>query len=172
MKVALAQFIYESNTFNSQEADLSCFDPRGIWLTEPAAIREWASSNRSQMSGSLDDLAATDCSTEPFFVAVCGTPGGRLSRDCYDHIRTTLAESLQRVLPADVLVLHFHGAVCAVGQDDVEGELLEMIRTELGFRGRIVLSLDLHANVTARMLQQVDVSVSYTHLTLPTICSV
>ncbi len=161
MKVALAQFIYESNTFNSQEADLSCFDPRGIWLTEPAAIREWASSNRSQMSGSLDDLAATDCSTEPFFVAVCGTPGGRLSRDCYDHIRTTLAESLQRVLPADVLVLHFHGAVCAVGQDDVEGELLEMIRTELGFRGRIVLSLDLHANVTPRMLQQVDVSTAY-----------
>lgn len=161
MKVALAQFIYESNTFNSQEADLSYFDPRGIRLTEPAAIREWASSNRSQMSGSLDELAELDCVTHPFFVAVCGTPGGRLSLKCYDQIKTTFAETLQRALPADVLLLHLHGAVCAVGQDDVEGDLLKMLRQEIGFTGRIVLSLDLHANVTARMLQHVNASTAY-----------
>lgn len=161
MKVALAQFIYESNTFNPQEADLSYFDPRGVWLTEPDAIRCWASNNRSQLSGSLHDLAATDSTTEPFFVAVCGTPGGRLTHEAYQHIRATFAESLQKVLPADVLLLHFHGAVCAVGDDDVEGELLEMIRTEIEFRGRIVLSLDLHANVTPRMLQHCDASTAY-----------
>ena len=161
MKIALAQFIYESNTFNPQEADLDCFTSHGIWLTEPSAIRHWARSGQSQLAGSLDTLSTTDCTTEPFFVAVCGTPGGRLSRECYQSIRTTFADCLRRSLPADTLILHLHGAVCAVGQDDVEGDLLSLVRDEIGFTGRILLSLDLHANVTPLLLQQIDVLTAY-----------
>lgn len=161
MKVALAQFIYESNTFNTQEADLDCFTTHGIWLTEPSAIRQWARTNPSQLAGSLDTLAKTETPTEPFFVSVCGTPSGRLSRDCYQTIRTTFADCLRRALPADALILHFHGAVCAVGVDDVEGDLLSLIRDELDFTGRIILSLDLHANVTPQMLQHVESLTAY-----------
>ena len=161
MKVALAQFIYESNTFNSQKATLSNFTDHGVWLTESGPIREWAHSNRSQMAGSLDELAAIGCQTDPFFVATCSTPGGRLSRKCYAQIRSTFTASLKQVSLVDVLLLHLHGAVCSEGESDVEGDLLEMIRGELGFKGRVVLSLDLHANVTERMLQQVDASTAY-----------
>ena len=161
MKVALAQFIYESNTFNPQEADLDCFTAHGIWLTEPTAIRRWAQSGDSQLAGSVDALASAGCTTEPFFVAVCGTPSGRLSCECYENIRTTFADCLRRALPADALILHFHGAVCAVGVDDVEGDLLTLIRDELHFTGRIILSLDLHANVTPQMLQPVESLTAY-----------
>ena len=40
-----------------------------------------------------------------------------------------------------------------VGEDDTEGHILEKVRTELGFKGLVVLSLDLHANFTRRMLE-------------------
>ena len=54
MKVALAQFIYESNTFNPVEAGLEFFTERGSWLTQPDAIRDWAQNSDSQLQGSLD----------------------------------------------------------------------------------------------------------------------
>jgi microcystin degradation protein MlrC len=161
VKVALAQFIYESNTFNPKETELTSFQNHGVWLTNAAEIREWAESNRSQMSGSLDALAAVNHETHPCFVAVCGSPGGRLSRDCYDEIRTTLLQRIQHVLPADILILHLHGAVCAEGVDDVEGELLTAIRQNLSYTGRIVVSLDLHANITTTMLARADFVTGY-----------
>ena len=161
MKVALAQFIYESNTFNPVEAGLEFFTERGSWLTQPDAIRDWAQNSDSQLQGSLDVFANADCETVPAFVAMCGTPGGRLTHECYQTVRDTFRASLSRALPVDAMVLHLHGAVCAAGEDDVEGDLLAMVRDELGFTGRVIVSLDLHANVTERMLQHADVITAY-----------
>jgi microcystin degradation protein MlrC len=161
VKAVLAQFLYESNTFNTRAAELENFTAQGIWLTDPAAIRRWASGNPSQLAGSLDALNASGAETHPVFVATCGTPGGRLSAACHQHIRDTLRDCLQAALPANVLVLHLHGAVCATGEDDVEGQLLTMIREELGFTGRIVVSLDLHAQLSATLLQQADDFTAY-----------
>jgi microcystin degradation protein MlrC len=161
VKVALAQFIYESNTFNKQAAGLECFTANGTWLSDPVAIRRWAQTGDSQLAGSLVALDQAGCETVPVFVAQCGTPGGRLSAECYQSVRTTLRDALKQNLPADALLLHLHGAVCAVGEDDVEGALLAMIRDELGYTGPIIVSLDLHANVTPAMLQHADAITAY-----------
>lgn len=161
MKVALAQFIYESNTFNPREADLEYFTQNGSWVTETTAVRQWAKASGSQLEGSLAVLEAAGVTTVPVFVAMCGTPGGRLSHACYAQVRQTLHDCLQAALPADALLLHLHGAVCAVGVDDVEGDLLVLVREELGFTGRVVISLDLHANVTPLMLQYADAVTAY-----------
>jgi microcystin degradation protein MlrC len=52
----------------------------------------------------------------------------------------------------DAIYLDLHGAGVAVGADDAEGELLARIRAVVGHGMPIVASLDLHANVTERML--------------------
>ena len=54
-----------------------------------------------------------------------------------------------------------HGGVCAVGEDLIEGHILEMVRTELGHSGRLVLSLALHANFTRRILECADAVTAY-----------
>ncbi len=161
MKVALAQFIYESNTFNPQEAGLEFFTQNGTWLTEPDAVRAWAQNSDSQMESSIAMLEAAGRETAPVFVAMCGTPGGRLTAECYQTVRDTFRECLHAAMPVDTMLLHLHGAVCADGEDDVEGALLAMVREELGFTGHLVVSLDLHANVTARMLQHADAITAY-----------
>lgn len=161
MKVALVQFIYESNTFNPVPAEVECFTRQGTWLTAPAAIRQWAAGTDTQLQSSLTTLTAAGAETLPCFVAVCGTPGGRLSAACHQQVRTAMREGLAGVMPVDAMVLHLHGAVCAVGEDDVEGELLAMIRGELAFHGPVVVSLDLHANVTPRMLEHADTITAY-----------
>ena len=49
--------------------------------------------------------------------------------------------------------LDLHGAMVTEHLDDGEGELLERVRRIVGDRMPVVVSLDLHANVTARMFK-------------------
>jgi microcystin degradation protein MlrC len=61
----------------------------------------------------------------------------------------------------DAVYLDLHGAMVTEHLDDGEGELLERVRQAVGERVPIVVSLDLHANVTPAMLQLADVLVAY-----------
>ena len=161
MEAALAQFIFESNTFVSDLTESDLFRKGGTWLDSEEEVRAWASGTDSQMAGSLQVLEAAGWETAPCFVALCGSPAGRMSRACFGEIAGTLLARVKATAPFDLLVLHLHGASAAVGEDDPEGHILEMLRTELGYRGKLVLSLDLHANLTRRMLQHADAVTAY-----------
>ncbi len=161
MKVLLAQFIFESNTFNPVPVEREMFAARGTWLAGESAVRAWCGSADSQLAGSLDELERAGVESHPVFVANCGTPAGRLSAACFRAIGDALGAELRKAGPADAILLHLHGAACAVGEDDVEGALLERVRRELAFAGRLVVSLDLHANVTRRMLRLADAVTAY-----------
>ncbi|MDB6170260.1 MAG: hypothetical protein JWM88_3124 [Verrucomicrobia bacterium] len=161
MKVVLAQFIFETNTFNDAPAELELFTRGGTWLTEEAAIRSWCEVADTQMAGSLSVFDAAGWEARPVLVASCGTPAGRMSAACFAAIGSILLERLGAAGMADVIVLHLHGAACAEGEDDAEGNLLERVRRELGFSGPLVVSLDLHANVTRRMLIHADAITAY-----------
>jgi microcystin degradation protein MlrC len=161
MNIVLAQFIFEGNSFSSGRADISDFRDGGILLESEDHIRKWTSSTESQMSGSLEILDKAGVEVHPVFVAICNSPSGRLTSDCYQHIRETLLRCLEASLPTDVIILHLHGAACAEGEDDVEGAIIEAVRNELSFSGKLVLSLDLHANVTRKMIQHIDALTAY-----------
>ena len=135
MIVALAQFIFESNTFLSEQAELDIFREGGTWLTDESDIRDWATSIDSQMSGSLRILEESGCETVPVYAAVCNSTAGRLSAACLEEIRAAIKTGLTNAMPADCILLHLHGAACAAGEDDTEGNLLEMVREELNFKG-------------------------------------
>ena len=161
MKAALAQFIFESNTFAPALAEINLFGKGGVFLENEAQVRAWAAGTDSQMHGSLEVLAAAGWETAPCFTALCGSPAGRLSAACFREISSTLLDRVAVAMPFDVLILHLHGAAAADGEDDPEGYLLEKVRTDLGYRGRVVLSLDLHANFTRRMLRYADAVTAY-----------
>jgi len=161
MRAALAQFIFESNTFAPDAAQIDVFKKGGVWLDTEDDVRAWAAGTDSQMHGSLEVLEAAGWETAPCFVALCGSSAGRLSPACFQQIRDTLLARVEAAGPFDVLILHLHGAASAVGEDDTEGHILEKVRTKLGYSGRLVLSLDLHANFTHRMLEYADAVTAY-----------
>lgn len=161
MKVTLAQFIFESNTFAPQETEIDLFKKGGVWLDNEADVRAWAAETDSQMHGSLGALEVADWETAPCFVAMCGSSAGRMSASCFEEIRHNLLRCVAATTPFDVLILHLHGAAAAVGEDDPEGNILEAVRTELGFDRKLILSLDLHANFTRRMLVLPDAVTAY-----------
>lgn len=161
MKIVVAQFLYEANTFSESWGELCLFREGGAWVEGEAAVRGWARGTRSQLRGSLERLEGAGAEAVPVFAAVCGSPAGRLRAEAYGVVREALLKGVAEAFPADGLLLHLHGAGCAEGVDDVEGDLLEAVRRELGFRGRVVVSLDLHANVTGRMVHYADALTAY-----------
>ncbi len=58
--------------------------------------------------------------------------------------------------PVDGLYFSMHGAMAADAELDPEGALLEAVREIVGDQAPIVISLDLHGILTARMLTNID----------------
>jgi microcystin degradation protein MlrC len=92
------------------------------------------------------------------------TPSAPVTRDAFERIAGDLLADLQAALragPLDGMLLDLHGAAVAEHADDAEGELLARIRAVTGPDLPIVATLDLHANVSVRMLRLADAFTVY-----------
>jgi microcystin degradation protein MlrC len=81
-------------------------------------------------------------------------PSNRITADAFARIVREIEEDLREAWREGLegIFLDLHGAAVAEGADDAEGELLARLRAIVGPALPIVASLDLHANVTRRML--------------------
>src|SRR5258705_13895834 len=61
----------------------------------------------------------------------------------------------------DAVYLDLHGAMVTEHLDDGEGEILKRVRKVIGKDMPLVVSLDLHANVTPQMVEQADALIAY-----------
>src|SRR5437773_1320600 len=104
MRAILVQFLYEANTFCPKLAGMEIFRQAGTWLTEESEVRAWTGRADSQLSGSLRALEKAGWETRPVFVAFCGSPSGRLTRECFQEIRTTLRERIRQAMPAEAIL--------------------------------------------------------------------
>lgn len=88
------------------------------------------------------------------------TPAAHVTRDAFERIAGEIVSAAAQQKP-DAIYLDLHGAMYCEHLDDGEGELLARLRTVVGPRVPVVASLDLHANVTARMLDAADALTAY-----------
>jgi microcystin degradation protein MlrC len=88
------------------------------------------------------------------------TPAAHVTRDAFERIAGEIVSAAVQQIP-DAIYLDLHGAMYCEHLDDGEGELLARLRAAMGPRVPIVASLDLHANVTARMLDKADALTAY-----------
>ena len=89
-------------------------------------------------------------------VVASAYPGGPIVQDCYAQLKADLLEDLRNALPVAGVLLALHGAAVTTEIDDVEGDLLAAVRAIVGPDVPIVGTLDLHANVTTRMMRHAD----------------
>jgi microcystin degradation protein MlrC len=86
--------------------------------------------------------------------------GGPLSRACFDALEAKLVDGLRRAGRLDALYLCLHGAMGVTGIDDPETQLVRTARDVLG-GAPVVVSHDLHANVTRARVDAADAIVAY-----------
>ncbi len=63
--------------------------------------------------------------------------------------------------PVDGVLLFLHGAMVSDSHEDAEGEFLERLRHRLGPEVPVVVTLDLHANVTQRIADTANALIAY-----------
>jgi len=91
-------------------------------------------------------------------VAAHAPPGGVVEREVLETFKQALLEGAHDV---DGVCLFLHGAMRAQGVDYCENEILKALRHQLGPDVPITVALDMHANIVAEMVDNVDAMVAY-----------
>jgi microcystin degradation protein MlrC len=90
-----------------------------------------------------------------------GWAGGPLLQRDYECLKERLLHRLKEVLPVDGVYLALHGALVSEDEPDVEGSMLEGVRQCVGEKIPVVVSCDMHANITHRMVGNADAITGY-----------
>ena len=155
MAIAIASIMQESNTFSPVKTRYDDFDP----VFGQAALDRHAG-KLTEMGGFIDVLRRRKREIAPVCAAWAIT-AGRLVRPDFERLSREFGDALSSIPKPEALLLAMHGAQTAEGEDDVEGHTIGLARRLLGPLVPIVVTLDLHANVTAAMVEGADASLGY-----------
>ena len=109
------------------------------------------------MAGALGVFdARPDVEMVPTYSARSRTSAGTLAAPDWSRIAREFLGAVGAASAVDAVYFSLHGAMAAETEPDPEGHLLAETRRILGERVPIVISLDLHAVLTDRMLEHVD----------------
>ncbi|HEX4331997.1 MAG TPA: M81 family metallopeptidase [Usitatibacter sp.] len=96
----------------------------------------------------------------PILVAAT-SPSGPVDQSFFDETLRGMRSRLAAALPLDGVYIAEHGAASATAEHDPDGALFAMVREIVGARVPVVATLDLHANVSDRMVRETDLLVSF-----------
>jgi microcystin degradation protein MlrC len=156
-KVGLVSFAHESNSFNSNPTTRQMFKEGGV-LFGKDIIHEWSQS-KHEIAGMIEQLDAGGTQIVPL-VSAGATPAGPVVQEVYEEILTEILTRLGGE-SLDGLLLALHGAMVAQHIRDADGNTVEKIRGVVGPDLPIVMTLDLHANVSPRMISGVTATTIY-----------
>ena len=161
-RVALGGFLHETNTFAPSRARYEDFRSGSghVPLSEGAEIARRIAGTNVAAAGMLSHAQARGWRVVPTLWAAA-SPSAHVEEAAFERIAGRLVEAIRAALPLDGVVLDLHGAMVCTHLDDGEGELLERVRDAIGPDVPVVASLDLHANVTARMVEAADLMEAY-----------
>ena len=162
----IAGYQHETNTFAPSLADWTAFtrgDSFPAYVRGPAMVERLQGVN-IPVAGFLDAARAFGWQCVPSCWAGA-IPSSYVTRDAFERIAGAICDDVKAACAApgglDGIYLDLHGAAVAEHVPDTEGELLARLRTLVGPAVPIVASLDLHANVTRRMLAEADALAAY-----------
>lgn len=160
-RILTGQIGHESNTFSKVPTTLEHFRACTLLLGNeiPAALR-----------GTRTTLGAMFEAAEKFGWTLChplatdANPSGTVTKETFEQL---IAWFLAGAEGCDGALIELHGAMVAEGCEDAEGEILTRLRTILGPNAPIVVTLDLHGNITEKMAANASVLIAvrtYPHI--------
>ena len=96
----------------------------------------------------------------PLRIAVAH-PGGPAEQAFFDAFLTEIDDGLKGAGALDGVFVVSHGAALSTGSDDPDGDLYALIRRRVGPGVPVIGVFDLHANVSRKMVDNLDVFVGY-----------
>ena len=142
----------------AKEADFTSY-----YSFEGAAILEAARAPNPKIMGEAAAFVKTMDATGPWqpvpiLLAGCH-PHGPVDGAQLDRYLAIMRDGLTKGGPFDAVYVANHGAMIATDRDDPDGEVIALAREVAGAKARIVVTLDLHGNISERMVEQSDLIV-------------
>lgn len=157
-RIGVASVKQETNTFSVLPCDWEAFAVHGV--LEGAELFERYAQTNTEVGGAVNEIARRGAIPVPLFRA-WAMACGRLTAEAFDQVAELLERSLRSCGSLDGLVLSLHGAMAADQYDAADAELVRRTRQSVGPHTVIGVCLDLHANVTAELLDAADLVVGY-----------
>ena len=153
-RIGVASLVQETNTFSPKP---TVWDDYTVLVGEDAS-RSLAGTN-TEFAGAVAQLEQLGAEVEPL-LAAWALPSGRVTDGTFERLVELLDQVLATVPALDGLVLSLHGSMVAESALNADADLIEAARRRIG-SVPLGVCLDLHANVTERMVGLADAMVGY-----------
>ena len=157
MKIAICEFHQETNSFNPFPSPLEDYLVFGLWEGEEMLKNGNGSSALDGMIHVLEENKVQIVPTCRMWANAAGPVEAQVVEDYWKN----LSRRLKEALPLDGVCISLHGATQSTASQDVCGDLLEKIRQLVGPSTILSASLDLHANITEKMLKNAEFLCGY-----------
>jgi microcystin degradation protein MlrC len=158
VRVGVVALLHESNTFAGTGTPLRKFEED--LLIEGEAVRERLAGTHHEVGGFFEQLAEDGVEAVPVFAARA-TPSGVIEQAAAEELATRLLAAVKQAGPLDGWLVAPHGAAVAEGAPDFDGAWLTALRQQVGRTVPVISTLDLHANVSSRMVTATDALIAY-----------
>ena len=149
-RIALGSILTECNEFGGVPIDIGWFERYELCRGD-----EILQVDAGVVGGMMHVIREYEANVVPLiYASTC--PGGPLTAECYTQLKTELLDHLCDSTPVDGVLLPLHGAATVENLGDPEGDLIKAVRESVGEAIPIVVTLDLHAHVTADMVRFAD----------------
>ena len=155
MRIATGGISHETSTFTTVPTTIMSGEGRGGYLRGPEILEKFRGVN-TPTGGFIEGAEAHGFELIPstFWNA---HPSGPLPRRDFDTIVDSLLQGIETSGRIDGVLLELHGAMVAEEVPDGEGYILAAVRDLVGAEVPIVAQLDIHSNVSIRMVDVADV---------------
>ena len=159
LRIAIGSIFQESNEFVAVHTELDLF--RNTYVHEGVDLFQLAGTG-VEIAGMLAVCKQQGAEVVPLTAASC-VPAGSLSDACYGYLKEAVLSPLREAGRVDGVLLSMHGSMTVVSEGDPEGNMLAAVRALVGPDTPVVMTLDMHAHVTRRMVELATALVAYTH---------
>jgi microcystin degradation protein MlrC len=155
MRIAIAGFAHESNTFASQPTRLEDFS-----IYEGEEIVPQYGNTFHEVAGYI--AGAKEFGFELYPIIEAGaTPSGTVTREAYEEVTGRILQGLKNGPQLDGLLLALHGAMVSEDFPQADGETVRRVREAMGSDFPIAVTHDYHANVPPQLVEAANALIIY-----------
>jgi len=158
MRIAALGVLHETNTFQRVPSTYESF--QRFEMLRGDEIARYHRTASSSLTGYFEGAERFGFDLVPLFFTTTG-PTGWVTRDAFDRITGEMVDLLHEHGPWDGVLLCQHGGGAAEEFPDLDGEVARRVREAVGPDVPVVMTLDIHTNITWKMVENVTATVVY-----------
>ena len=158
MRFALAGISHETNTFHGTPTEYENFEKSGMLLRGKEIEKLYDSP--STIGGFYNASENFGFDLVPLLFATTG-PLGTITSKAFEKLISEIIDLIEAEGPFDAVLLNLHGAAVSEKFDDMDGEITKRVRSQIGPDIPFGINLDMHANVSEKMILNTDVTTVY-----------